>query len=64
MAVFGPPGGVGEEGRPEDVPRGELTGEEGRGDDFCADCQSVVRSFCNDLRTMVEEQGKGEGDCD
>ena len=36
MAVFGPPGGVGEEGRPEDVPAGELTGEEGRGDDYFA----------------------------
>lgn len=34
IAVFGPPGGVGEEGRPEAVPTlGELTGEEGRGED-------------------------------
>ena len=32
MAIFGPPGGVGDEGRPE-VPA-ELTGEEVRG----ADC--------------------------
>jgi hypothetical protein len=34
IAVFGPPGGVGEEGRP--IAGGELTGEEGRGDDFNA----------------------------
>ena len=34
MAVFGPPGGVGEEGRPEAAPTlGEFTGEEGRGED-------------------------------
>jgi hypothetical protein len=37
IAVFGPPGGVGEDGRPElapAVPTGELTGDEGRGDDY------------------------------
>jgi hypothetical protein len=33
IAVLGPPGGVGEEGRPEGVEAGELTGEEGRGED-------------------------------
>jgi len=36
MAVRAPPGGVGEEGRPTLAPlaaAGELTGEEGRGED-------------------------------
>ncbi len=32
IAVLGPPGGVGDEGRAEDE-GGELTGEEGRGED-------------------------------
>jgi len=40
MAVFGPPGGVGEEGRPVEAPTlGEFTGEAGRGED--CDCLSV-----------------------
>jgi len=34
IAVFGPPGGVGELGRPVPAEGGELTGEEGRGDDI------------------------------
>lgn len=33
MAVLGPPGGVGEEGRPVEAPTGELTGEDARGED-------------------------------
>jgi len=32
MAVLGPPGGVGDEGRPVEAPEG-LIGDEGRGDD-------------------------------
>ena len=36
MAVLGPPGGVGEEGRPVEAPRpaGELIGEDGLGEDY------------------------------
>jgi hypothetical protein len=35
MAVFGPPGGVGELGRPVLAPaEGELTGDEARGEDY------------------------------
>jgi len=35
IAVLGPPGGVGEEGRPVEAPPvGVLTGEEARGEDF------------------------------
>ncbi len=37
IAVLGPPGGVGDEGRPVLLPSGEpgeLTGEEGRGEDY------------------------------
>jgi hypothetical protein len=33
IAVLGPPGGVGDEGRPMPDAAPELTGEEGRGDD-------------------------------
>ena len=33
MAVLGPPGGVGEDGRAGAL-EGEFTGEEGRGEDF------------------------------
>jgi hypothetical protein len=41
-AVLGPPGGVGDEGRPEEEGAlGELTGEEERGED-CA----LVVSWC------------------
>ena len=35
MAVLGPPGGVGEDGRPVEAPTGELTGEDARGEDCC-----------------------------
>jgi len=35
IAVFGPPGGVGEEGRPDEAPLvGVFTGEEALGDDY------------------------------
>ena len=33
IAVFGPPGGVGDDGRPLLMAAGELMGEEGRGED-------------------------------
>jgi len=42
MAVRGPPGGVGDEGRatlaPEAAAPGALTGEEGRGEDIMKEC--------------------------
>jgi hypothetical protein len=34
MAVFGPPGGVGDEGLPEAAATGELTGEADLGEDY------------------------------
>lgn len=36
ITVAGPPGGLGEVVRPVDVPEGVLTGEVGRGADYCA----------------------------
>lgn len=34
IAVAGPPGGFGEEGRAVELPEGVLTGEVGRGEDY------------------------------
>jgi len=42
IAVAGPPGGLGEDGRPvvDAVEEGELTGDEGRGEDWRKDVSS------------------------
>ena len=61
MAVFGPPGGVGEEGRPEEAPTGELTGEEGRGDDWQMGCQLLVPRKASAIDWKIWGWGWGKG---
>jgi len=53
IAVFGPPGGVGDEGRPVlcPAPMGELTGDEGRGED------------CAFMSVNLRVHTKGGGSC-
>lgn len=40
IAVFGPPGGVGDDGRPEFCTPGEFTGDDARGED----CDDIIVS--------------------
>ena len=61
MAVFGPPGGVGEDGRPVDVPAapmGELTGDEDLGDDYIPHDGRVSRAG---QHTGIERSCNGTG---
>lgn len=61
IAVAGPPGGLGEAGRaPVVVPvEGELTGEEGRGEDCCSLGQ-CMRAWCaGSVQGAVRDEGMG-----
>ena len=69
MAVLGPPGGVGDEGRPLEIPpsgvpasRCEGRGEDGRGEDYfkrnvLVQCVDGRRERCEDVK--VEKKGEG-----
>lgn len=48
MAVFGPPGGVGDDGRPEFCTPGEFTGDDARGED------------CDDISVSHKQHGRRE----
>lgn len=67
IAVAGPPGGFGEEGRAVVVPEGVLTGEVGRGDDCrergverLIECSDRDNQEQNTTGVAIESQRKGE----